>query len=180
MLHTWATHRSDPILNLLHDIPSRLLWEAVDWSTVALELGLIVAALWWPSFRIGIALATLFHLGIAITLRIAFSYNLLAYAAFIPWAMYIRLPETIALPPWLRRALGSVWPVLPVLLVLAALSWIWGNTELSHNFSTRSTLVTVGAAIGAAYLVAQAWRLLRWARARRPAGEDDEAAEPAS
>ena len=55
---------------------------------------MIVYVLTWGSTRFAFAFATLFHLGVMLTMSITFSFNVLAYGFVVPW-------DRVRLAPWL-------------------------------------------------------------------------------
>lgn len=126
-------------------VNSGAFWEALDWLTVILELGLVFAALSWRTFRIAVALATQFHLGIMLMMNIAYAGNVVAYGAFVRWQRLLGRPrDAHGIPRW--AALGAA------LAVAAAVS-LW---KLDHEiplFTIRQSIVAAGALIGAGYLV---------------------------
>jgi uncharacterized membrane protein YphA (DoxX/SURF4 family) len=134
------------------------MWELADWFTVALELGLVVAVVWWRLFRVAISVAALFHVGILMLLNIVFSWNILGYAAFVRWGSIVR---------WEPRArLRRIWGYV-VALPAGAGAYVlheWAGPELQRG--SRTTLIFLGGAAGAIYLVVQVGRLFR---ARQPA-----------
>ena len=135
------------------------LWEAADWFAVLLEAGLLVAVLWWRSFRVGIAVAALFHVGILLLMNIAFSWNLLAYAAFVRWEAIVRWNPRVQL----RRSWG--YGVGLSIGVTAFLFHAWVGQELQKD--VRTALILLGGAAGAIYLGLLGARLGRMLR-RRP------------
>jgi len=62
-------------------------WEFLDDSTVLLESAFMLTVLWRPAFRVVCALACFLHLGIALTMEIAYVANLIVYAAFCNWSV---------------------------------------------------------------------------------------------
>jgi len=78
---------NEPVENFdfLQSLHFPVLWEALDYFTVVLECGVIVAALSWRYFYPVLCVLVIFHLAIWPTMGIMFPYNLLAYAAFLPW-----------------------------------------------------------------------------------------------
>lgn len=65
----------------------RILMEVLDWGTIIVEGGLILAAISWRSFRVWCAFLVLFHVGVALALGIYFIINLMAYGAFVKWSV---------------------------------------------------------------------------------------------
>lgn len=148
-----------PLLLRVHDVG--ILWEALDWFTVALECGLVVAVLWWRTFRIGIAVAALFHLGVLLMLDIKFGANIVAYGAFIRWNMIAPTKAGSAIP--LNQPVA--W-VLGIGLGYAAYSL--NNSEFERFIPSIGgmELLLIGAAVAVIFLAGQAWLGLRALRRR--------------
>lgn len=90
LLNIFVIGRSNWIATILLRIHSGLFWEFLDYATVAVEasfLFLVVRRKW---FRIVCAAACFFHLGIALSMNIAYWPNLLAYGAFVDWSILER------------------------------------------------------------------------------------------
>jgi hypothetical protein len=68
-------------------IHSGAFWEFFDYSTILLEAAFLFTVAWRPAFRVVCAFACFFHLGIAVTMEIAYVSNLIAYAAFFDWSV---------------------------------------------------------------------------------------------
>lgn len=149
-----------------------VIWEAQDIATVLLEGGFILLWPWRTGFRAICAVACLFHLGVALIMRITFLSNLLAYAAFVEWQ---DMPGATAL---LRvRLWFESWSGAQVLAagILTAVVYVTVGNPLENlarylNFHDEPTfpvyslslLLSVGAAgMAIGYL----WRLWR----RQPA-----------
>ena len=131
----------------LIDLPLGHLWEVADWLTVGLELGLILTVVSWRLFRVAVAVTTLFHLGVMLVINIAFSWNLMGYAAFYRWGSI--LPPAFDLR--IRRSLGYV-----VASAVGAGMYAWHESagrELQYDM--RTSMVFLGAASGVVYLAVQ-------------------------
>jgi hypothetical protein len=91
---------------------SAAFWEAMDWATIALECGLLVAAFRTSWARPLLVLVVFFHMGTLLMLNIAFAPNMIVYAAFLPWLTWAaRLPRRLPSPPtaWLIAGALVVW-----------------------------------------------------------------------
>lgn len=66
-------------------IDSEFFWSGVDYLTVALEVGLVLTVFWPLAFRLMLAFFVFFHVGIYLTMGIAFGAGIIAYAAFVKW-----------------------------------------------------------------------------------------------
>jgi hypothetical protein len=149
-----------PLFLRVHDIG--ILWEALDWFTVALECGLVVAVLWWRTFRIGIAFAALFHLGILLIMNIQFAANIVAYGAFVRWNQIA--PTTS----------GSTIPLSQPVAWVLGLGLGFGLYRLNNSELERFIpsiggvqMLFIGAAVAVIFLAGQAWLGLRALRRLR-------------
>ncbi|MFE4470267.1 hypothetical protein ACFRFH_15765 [Leifsonia sp. NPDC056824] len=136
------------------DVP--FLWEALDWLTVIAEAALVVLVFTWRSRRIGLAILCLFHVGVLLTLTIAFWQNVVAYGAFLLWS---RVPW-----PTLRPATRR-WPIAiaPVVVIVGGLGAWWAVTVFGPATPWLGpVLVLTGGAVGIGYLATLAVRLLGW------------------
>lgn len=147
-----------PFVLRVHDIG--ILWEALDWFTVALECGLIVTVLWWRTFRIGIAFATLFHLGVLLMMNIQFSVNAIAYGAFVRWNLIrpTRPGTSIPLGPWAATVIGVGLGV--------GIYVLYGSDLDRFRPGLSLEMLFLGAFFAVIYLARQAWLVLRALRRR--------------
>ncbi|HKQ60100.1 MAG TPA: hypothetical protein VJS92_02370 [Candidatus Polarisedimenticolaceae bacterium] len=99
--NAYVVGRMNPLAALMLRVQSGAFWEAFDDATVLLEGALVFAVVRRGAFRTVCALACLFHLGIALTMEIAYWPNPLAYAAFCDWSV-------LGSRPWARRA-AALW-----------------------------------------------------------------------
>jgi uncharacterized membrane protein YphA (DoxX/SURF4 family) len=145
--------RTDWLAPDVIDLHLGRLWEVADWFTLALEFGLVLTVVSWRLFRVAVAVAALFHLGIILVLNISFSWNLLGYAAFFRWATILPTPRTgIRLRRW--------WGWLVALTVGLAMYALHQGLGPGFQHDVRTAMVFVGGACGAAYLVVQLRRLV--------------------
>jgi hypothetical protein len=127
---------------------SRFAWEVIDWLAVAFEFAILLAVPWWRAFRIAIAAAVLFHLGVYLAMDIDFSFNVVVYGAFVSWAaLSRRIPVT-----------RSVGPGVAVLIAVFAFAiggaaWFVTSTTPTVGAVTGVVIVFIGAAIGIGYMV---------------------------
>ena len=143
-------------------VGSPILWEAADIATVLIEVGLVIAVVSWRVFRVALAVATLFHLTILLTLGIAFATTVLAYGAFVSWERWWPAIRARRVPPVLA-ACGSVAAAVIAVAVAELLPPVQAAAE--------TIVVAAGAALGAAFLtrvVARATRRFRSFTADRP------------
>jgi hypothetical protein len=134
---------------------SRFAWELIDWLTVAFEFGILLAVPWWRAFRVAIAAAVLFHLGVYLAMDIDFSFNVVVYGAFVSWAALSRPVRSS------ERAVASVGPGVAVLFTVAVLAlggaaWFVTSTTPAVGAVFGVVIVLAGAAISIGYLVRQA------------------------
>ncbi|QZT58429.1 HTTM domain-containing protein [Mycolicibacterium austroafricanum] len=144
-------------------ISNRLAWESLDWLTVIIEFAILASVPWWKAFRITLALATCFHLGVLLVFGIGFP-NVIAYGAFVAWgaaATFIRIP---------RNRVQPVLFLVYAVIILAGFASIWivvvQHAEIPYFF--RVWTIYAGAAFGVTYLLTV---VASWARApKRAAG----------
>ncbi len=80
-----------------------IAWEFLDWATVIFEIGFLPAALSKRWFRRFCAAGVFFHAGTLLVLTIPFSFQLIAYAAFIDWdEVAERLPHIRQARRWVE------------------------------------------------------------------------------
>ena len=151
--------RTDWLAPEVIDVHLGRWWEAADWFTVALELGLVLTLIWWRLFRVAIAVVTLFHVGILLLLNIAFSWNMFGYAAFVRWSAM--LPARVR-GIHLRRSLGYLVGLSVGVAAYAVHEW--AGPGFQHD--VRTGIVFLGGASGAVYLAAQLGHVMT-ARSRR-------------
>lgn len=132
------------------------VWEVLDYLTVFFELGFLVAVFVPRLFRLFAAAAVLFHCSTVLMLNIAFTFNLIVYAAFLPWDAAYR-----GLRPWWQRATAgasAAWWVpaagLVALMVLGSpLLWLDPLLPFTSDLSGRD-LVAHGLALAVVGAVA--------------------------
>lgn len=140
------------------------LWEPADWAATLLELAFILAMLHPRVMRAALAVATLFHLGVWLLFDIVFSANIVAYAAFVPWAAW--MTRSARLARWIDRAPPPriAWSGLAAALALGMAGVALGEPlEARLGLQLQEALIIAGAGVGAAYLA----RPLRPRTARR-------------
>ena len=146
----------------------RVAWELADWLTVAFEFAILLALPWWRAFRITLAVATTFHLGVLLVMNIDFSHAVIAYGAFVSWGTIARRVGDSRLGRFGERVLHACRPLftgapavaLLVLLAVAIGSSSWflmvspaGKIDIGRVGGV--TVIVVGALIGITYLVQQ-------------------------
>lgn len=149
--------RSEWLATPLSTLDVPVLWEMLDWATIALELGLIFLLVTWPTWRFGLAMATFFHLGVLLSLNIDFWMNVVAYGAFVKWSA-IPTPRT-------GNTLARFSPGKKT-LVCAAIVWvgigaILSRGEIPLTESLGWVVVVAGAGLAGCYLVYSLVRLGR-------------------
>lgn len=156
----FATDRTDWFASRALDFQADALWEVLDWMTVGLELGLVLAVLSWRWFRVALAVTALFHLSVLLLMNIAFRANVIGYGAFFRWSSY--LPSRPGSRLRLTRPVGY-------LIALASGGGMYVLHESVGDALRRDAgvvLVFLGAGLGAAYLAAWITRVASVARAR--------------
>lgn len=148
---------------LFGNITTPVFWEPLDWITLLLEAGIIVSVLSWRSFRIMIALASVFHVGVLIMMNILFTTNVVAYAAFVPWGLAVAwlARRGISGPRWSAAVWRRIaWVGVPVLALVA-----WGLSiaiPLEVEDGVKIVIISIAGVVGAGYLVYEIVRLIRW------------------
>jgi hypothetical protein len=130
------------------------LWEGLDWFTLLLEGSVILCVLSWRSWRIVIAVLTLFHLSIGLSLGIFFAGNVIAYGAFVSWG---RLPLPAVRLPARAEAIVARGAI-PIVAVAGVLFWLVVDSSDSTPSVIARSIVAAGAVTGLAYLARQALR----------------------
>jgi hypothetical protein len=155
-----------------HDLGAA--WELADWMTVAFELSILIALPWWRAFRITLAAAATFHLGVLLVMNIDFSNAVVAYGAFVSWGAIARWMAAVGVGKSnvnflaMRRALfqGPAVYLFSGLLAMVVGSGSWflmvnpvGRTPT--GLIAGNLIIVVGAVIGLTYLVLQARSAVR-------------------
>ena len=138
----------------------RVAWELADWLTVAFELAILLALPWWRAFRITLAIATTFHLGVLLVMNIDFSHAVIAYGAFVSWGLIAsrageRTPHQCH--PLFAGATGRASLVL-LAVAIGSSSWFLMVSPAGRIAIGRVggvTVIVVGAMIGITYLALQ-------------------------
>jgi uncharacterized membrane protein YphA (DoxX/SURF4 family) len=86
LYNVFVTGRSNWFAERMLRVNEGVFWKFFDYSTVMIEAAFLLTVFRRGAFRVVCALACFFHLGIALTMEIAFVGNILAYAAFSEWS----------------------------------------------------------------------------------------------
>ncbi len=141
---TWAGH-------LALRIDSTWFWKMADWSTVTLELAFLPAAIHRRSFRLILAVASFFHLGVLLLFDIPFSGNIVVYGAFVS---YTALPffRTLSTSEHQSRAKAVRFLLFLVALTLGLVATLVGvSVSGALHIRFDELIVWTGAAVGLAY-----------------------------
>lgn len=163
----YVNGRTDLLAPYALDMSSRFLWELGDIFAVAIEVAFIVCVIRWRAFRVVIAAAALFHLGVLLTMNIFFVSNVLVYGAFVSWSAL----RPVKVPPGRASPLGAARPVQPVgstwwhiaavVTIVVGGAGIWGLRQVASFPPTSWMIMIVGALVSVWYLARQVIRLLR-------------------
>lgn len=149
-----------------HDV--RPAWELLDWLTVIFEFAFLVTFPWWRAFRITLAVATTFHLGVLLVMNIDFSHAVVAYGAFVSWATIARRVRTwrisqsighvFAAPRALTQGPGRYVVIGIAAVAIGGAAWFLmvspaGKTPTGPVCS--DLIIVIGAAMGFGYLAQQ-------------------------
>ena len=137
-------------------VDSGWFWKAGDWSAVALEMGFLFGAVHRRSFRVWMAFATLFHLGVLLLFDIPFPTNPLTYAAFVGWTA---VPAFRSVHFERHASARSWWLAFMAAVALGSGATLRGQSIAnSLHLPFEELLVWAGAAGGLWYL---GWTLLK-------------------
>lgn len=137
----------------------RFAWELIDWLTVAFEFAILLAVPWWRAFRIALAAAVLFHLGVYLAMDIDFSFNVVVYGAFVSWSSLLR-PIRFAERDTAASKSGPVVLTLTA-VALGGIAWFLTSTIPAVGAVSGVVIVLTGAAIGIGYLIREVTRASR-------------------
>lgn len=154
-----------------HDVT--VAWELVDWMTVVFEFSMLLALPWWRAFRITLAVATTFHLGVLLSMNIDFSNAVVAYGAFVSWGAAARWlgGSRIGRPTTqFVRARRNVFTGPGIIVVLWVATAVVGGAawflmvnpvgRIDTGLIAGNAIIVIGAVIGVSYLASQAWTAL--------------------
>jgi predicted DCC family thiol-disulfide oxidoreductase YuxK/uncharacterized membrane protein YphA (DoxX/SURF4 family) len=129
-------------------IDARWFWKAIDYSTVAIEGGFIVAMARLPAMRLICALACIFHGMIYLSMDIFFFANPAAYAALIDFRSVLRRRDARRGVRAFDRLTRRVRLIIlaPAVLVLYGIEtavgpWTWQQSPLLLTISALALLV---------------------------------------
>ena len=128
-------------------------WKVVDYATLVLEAGFLLAWPWPRKFRLVCATAVLFHVGVYLTMDIAFRAPLIAYLAFFGLSGLRDSAPNWLTAPWVQRTAQLCVGVYAAVLLYG----IAVGDQLSVLDSMRSILVPpvfgVAAILAVSFLV---------------------------
>jgi hypothetical protein len=165
LLNDLVTGRSNWFTKHMLFIHSRTLWEFFDDSTVLLEAAFLLTVAWRPAFRVVCAVACFFHLGIALTMEIAYVANLIVYAAFFDWSVLkYRAGNLLRAWDWILGKLSATW--LLVLSAAIAFAYLgFGGNPLGLLFTAEwdpvgVVICALGALVAAVFLIGTVRKLI--------------------
>lgn len=165
ILNYYHTGRVTWLSTILLEVQAPILWKVADWSAVLLELAFLPACFHRHSFRIVLAAACLFHLGVLLLFDIAFYSNIIVYSAFIP---FTTPPNSLLCDPSSPRYITFSFLTFLLFtgLALGCFSTFAG-LPVSHtsHLPLHSAILWSGACIGTIYL-ANSLRLFLYAKSR--------------
>ena len=138
----------------------------MDWLAVLMEGSFVVTVFRRRAFLVSVSVACLFHLGVALMMRIQF-VNIYAYGAFVNWmavAAFFGLSMRVStLDQWLRRRSVAQVALPAVAFAMVALAWrnptgyLW---TVMIGISASLVATVMAALIASAYLAGFVVRLL--------------------
>jgi hypothetical protein len=115
--------RRDLLAPVLLSFDNDVFWELQDWATVILEVGFLGAALRLSWIRGFMVAAVFFHLGVALSLNIAFAVQIPVYALFVDWSQFV---DRGYKPAVVTKVLASQQYSVGVLLIVAIIYYLTG------------------------------------------------------
>lgn len=82
----YGLNREALLASIVADIDSALIWELVDYVTVAFEIGWLLALRSRTTWFLWLALGCAFHLANTLVLNIPFGIHSIVFLAFVPWS----------------------------------------------------------------------------------------------
>ena len=138
LLNVFVTGRSTWLAKHMLDVNSGVFWKFIDYATVLIEASFLLAVIRRRAFRVVLALACFFHLGIALSMEIVFTPNIMAYAAFVEWsALESRFGGLLRGWNWILSNLSALW-VLGFGTAVAFVYLRFGNPSKSRRSWIRS------------------------------------------
>lgn len=80
--YEYSVTRPGPLAEWILQIDNSLFWKLIDYSTIFVEGWLVIAVLFPGLFRIGLLMASAFHLGVWLTMGISFQLYAFVYIGF--------------------------------------------------------------------------------------------------
>ena len=148
--------RDMPAARMAFKLGPSPVWKIADWSATLLEIGFIVAILKRRFWHWALIAAVLFHVGVWALFGIVFSYNVLAYGAFVPFARLLGpiKPSVKRLASFVESIRGVGWIICGMSFGLTTWSVLIGRSsaEILH-FPVDEVTVLVGVAVAAAVCI---------------------------
>lgn len=157
VLNHIVTGRSGVLTDAAMSVTLPWLWELLDVATVAVEYAFIPALISPVLFRTVALSAVAFHLGVWLTMDIAFGVNLVAYAFVVRWS---RVPGVRTLAGDSHPLQGWRPVVASVALAVLAARWLASVNGDLDALALRTPLVLLlgaGAAVGLGVLGVREW-----------------------
>ncbi len=123
--------------------PNRVIWELLDWFTITFELGFLFAFARRRVFNMFLIAAVGFHWGVLLTMNIRFSYQLIVYAAFLPYGAILRDARVTRAADWLT---SQPWRLIGVVVALALLMQLALDRVVILGFSAPTWIIYGSAA----------------------------------
>ncbi len=137
----YVTGRETVLASYLLSVNNFYLFKFLDYSTLILESAFIFSIFSLRYFRLVCAMACLFHFGVQLTMEIAFTPNIIAYAMFVNWS-YLYKFKTVK--TWFDK-LGNLSYTngilgLTIVSILLWLLYITFGNPFSLDFGLTSIL----------------------------------------
>ncbi len=129
-------------------------WKGADWGTVLWESTFVVAALRRSWCRVSCAVGALFHFGVWLLFDIRIASNVLAYGAFVSWAL-VWPGATAAFKKWLDRLSSPAATALcavPFAFSACSLFLLGDDFNAALALIASSSVLCIGVVFALSYL----------------------------
>jgi hypothetical protein len=148
--NVYSAGRDSIFAKVALSVKSGIFWESFDVSTIVIEAAFLAAVMNRRAFRIVCAVACFFHVGVALLMQINFTSNLIAYAAFFPWAVAVQMSVTTR---WI--ASRRTWHLSAFSAALSLGYLTIGNPVKAYSAEVGTAVCLVAAALATLFLLRQ-------------------------
>ena len=153
MVPEYFKGRNEWLAPFFLDLRVGFVWEALDWLTLIVEIGVLLAVLSWPAYRIVTAMLTLFHLSVLLMMNITFATNVIGYAAFFRWGRLFRVQ------PGARLRFGRMIGI-PMALAVGLGAYGLHEWDAGLQWHAQAVILIVGGIAAMVYLAVLTWKFM--------------------